>query len=355
MFLLIILFNLFSYEYDYIYRTARPLGMGGAFTAVSDDVNALFYNPAGLNRVKEGSLILFNPMFTTNANSIKLADDIHGVVKGDDILDKMMGNLGNTIHFDISFGTPHWVRKNFAIAAILPNIKSYTTLRREVSTEAVTDAVADTGAVVGYSKGFYNDRLAVGVAAKVIARAVGHYNPDAFSLYSNESVDFEDVAVFAVGYDFNIGAIYTFDKVMFFVPTVGISVNNILASDFPINIKGDSGRVDSPYKSLDRSFNLGSKFELDNFWLLNRWIVAVDINNIGVGGTFFKKLHIGSEAWLLDFFGVRTGLNQGYFAFSLSFDVPFVMIDLYTYAEELGHSAGARGDRRFGVQASFGF
>ena len=28
---------------------ARPLGMGGAFTAVSDDINAIYYNPAGLS------------------------------------------------------------------------------------------------------------------------------------------------------------------------------------------------------------------------------------------------------------------------------------------------------------------
>jgi hypothetical protein len=34
-------------EYPYIYRGMRPMGMGGAFTAVSDDAHALFYNPPG--------------------------------------------------------------------------------------------------------------------------------------------------------------------------------------------------------------------------------------------------------------------------------------------------------------------
>ncbi len=32
---------------------ARPTGMGGAFTAVSDDSNAVFFNPAGLTNIKE--------------------------------------------------------------------------------------------------------------------------------------------------------------------------------------------------------------------------------------------------------------------------------------------------------------
>lgn len=34
------------------YSSARPMGMGGAFTAVADDANAVFYNPAGLGFVK---------------------------------------------------------------------------------------------------------------------------------------------------------------------------------------------------------------------------------------------------------------------------------------------------------------
>ena len=33
---------------------ARPIGMGGAFTAVSDDAHAIYYNPAGLAQVRRG-------------------------------------------------------------------------------------------------------------------------------------------------------------------------------------------------------------------------------------------------------------------------------------------------------------
>ena len=39
-------------ELPKFFEGVRPLGMGGAFTAVADDENALFYNPAGLARVR---------------------------------------------------------------------------------------------------------------------------------------------------------------------------------------------------------------------------------------------------------------------------------------------------------------
>lgn len=360
-YILLLISNMFSYEYDYIYRTARPVGMGGAFTAVSDDINALFYNPAGLNKVKENEIILFNPQFSADYNTFKLANDVSGIIKGDDMLDSMMGYLGSNLNFNLSLGVPYWLRKNFAVAVILPNIKSYMMLRREVATEAVLDTVADAGVAAGYSRSFLEDKLAVGVSGKFITRGVGHYNPDAQEIYAikegeQDAPSFDEVARFAGGVDFDLGALYTFNRVLFFVPTVGLSINNILDSDFPINFKGTEGNVaDSPYTSLQRSINLGSKFELDDLWLVRKWIVAFDINHILAGGSAFKKVHLGTEAWLLDFFGFRTGLNQGYLTLGLSFDVPFCMIDLYTYGEEMGDSAGSRENRKFGIQVAVGF
>ncbi len=38
----------------------RPLGMGGAFTGICDDINSLFYNPAGLAGMEEAQATLFH-------------------------------------------------------------------------------------------------------------------------------------------------------------------------------------------------------------------------------------------------------------------------------------------------------
>jgi hypothetical protein len=57
---------------------ARPLGMGGAYTAVSDDAFALFYNPAGLGQVTWG----------------EFAVGVHHSIK--DITNDYLGDAANT-------------------------------------------------------------------------------------------------------------------------------------------------------------------------------------------------------------------------------------------------------------------
>ncbi len=49
---------------------ARPLGMGEAFTAVSDDVNALLWNPAGLSTIKKAEAsTMFNQGIAGSGNT----------------------------------------------------------------------------------------------------------------------------------------------------------------------------------------------------------------------------------------------------------------------------------------------
>jgi hypothetical protein len=54
----------------------RPMGMGGAFTAVSDDENAIFYNPAGISARQYFLLQILSIDLTLNAQTLKAATDI---------------------------------------------------------------------------------------------------------------------------------------------------------------------------------------------------------------------------------------------------------------------------------------
>ncbi len=54
-YLLLTTYGLYG-AFDELNIGARPQGLGGAFTAISDDANALFYNPAGLSNLKKAEL-----------------------------------------------------------------------------------------------------------------------------------------------------------------------------------------------------------------------------------------------------------------------------------------------------------
>ena len=48
---------------------ARPVGMGGAFTAVADDANALWWNPAGVARSKMGEMTVSHTAFVEDVKT----------------------------------------------------------------------------------------------------------------------------------------------------------------------------------------------------------------------------------------------------------------------------------------------
>ena len=54
---------------------ARPLGMGHAFVAVADDVNAVYYNPAGLINITSPQLtFMYAPIFIGLTDGSGLTD-----------------------------------------------------------------------------------------------------------------------------------------------------------------------------------------------------------------------------------------------------------------------------------------
>lgn len=100
---------------------ARPLGMAGAFTAVADDVNSLFYNPAGLSGIQtvQVSLLYHRWLADTSYSYLALAKPIRNVgtiagsvfylgappIQGFDEFNQATGSFSaNNMAFALSFG-----------------------------------------------------------------------------------------------------------------------------------------------------------------------------------------------------------------------------------------------------------
>ena len=90
----------------------RPLGMGNAYVSVADDYNALFYNPAGLARLKSWDGEFFNPAIKVSKDAKSLFDDASDLGGIDDTLGVIESNAGKQVALGLSL-TPHLVFKNF--------------------------------------------------------------------------------------------------------------------------------------------------------------------------------------------------------------------------------------------------
>jgi len=69
----------------------RPLGMGGAFTAVADDSNGQLYNPAGLAFVPQEELSVMSAQLYTGLDTVNIGLNYLGYVKP---VSGKFGNLG---------------------------------------------------------------------------------------------------------------------------------------------------------------------------------------------------------------------------------------------------------------------
>ncbi len=132
------------------------------------------------------------------------------------------------------------------------------------------------------------------------------------------------------------------------------AINNVGGGNYN-NLKKSvlTGWSKAPIRSA-RSYNLGVSASHKSLAFLDDLTIAIESTDIGnnTHGSFFKTLHIGSEAtWSI--FRLRAGINQGYYCAGAGINLGVFELNVATYEEELGLNAGVRGDRRYALDLGF--
>jgi hypothetical protein len=349
--LLIIFIGLFQYplfsvaaEFPYLHRGIRPLGMGGAFITLSDDENALFSNPAGLNDVKGfGGVGILNPLAEVSEASIGLYEDIKDV-DGSNIVqvtNLLNQHIGKHQHARIAL-LPHVYSHNFAFGILAQGTLDLE-VRNPAFPQVVTDAKSDLGGAVGLAYGFWGQMFQVGASAKVIQRqgikktftaldiAAGNFDP-------LEDLDKADDLAFDIGTKLNLPWPLK--------PTAAVVVQNITDLDFGV------------LGTIPQQVNAGVAINPSIVGLVSTtWAIEIDDLTKQVGGEedLYKRVHIGAELRFPKILALRGGVNQGYFTAGLTLDFWILRLDGAIYTEEIGTFAGQKDDRRYAVQATLGF
>lgn len=337
------------------FEGVRPTGMGDAFSALADDANALFYNPAGLARIKQVHFHLLDFTLGTDSdntltrlNNAMFKGDFEHLVRPDREFLRMS--------FRPTFIAPRFGFALFQDAKGFFDVSSATTNGIDIYAHNDIGIISGIGVPLG-------DFFSVGVSGKVFQRTGVdfQYNPATITsdsdlmnaIQSGELYTLlKDLANTGWGIALNAGIIAR-------IPLQNNDKNGpkLHVSAVAENIGNTTfkplGSISAP-PSIKQSYTLGMAYSvpLSKNWV---WNTTADVKHVLESLPFVKQFHFGTE-FRHNIFGLRAGVSQGYptLGFSLEFP-PHTRLHFSTYAKELGSKLNERNHRWYLMQLVIGF
>jgi len=355
----------------------RPLGMGGAFTALSDDKNAFTYNPAGMVQRTGGEVTIFEIVaggsedlkeayeFIDENNDeltdfdtlpapeqVRLANEIQNKIArlrphayfGADVASYVSGPLFKGVH--LGFGLMGLADARFRLynGAVAPLIDYSIN----------SDVLLPVSLAKRWNAPLVPGKIGVGVTGKYIKRS--QVSESRLSVFELDDIEVPPMTEgSAIGSD--LGFLYQ--------PSgrwnVGLMVRDFLGTKMKFDAreaedgfaaKESRDTVIRPRTNIGVSVVPKSYFGLGH--TSDRLTLSADVRDIfgkdthvlfqdgfrrPLGDDFATNFHMGAEFryWFLR---LRGGAYQGYPTFGLGIDIPLIKIDYAFFSRELGARAG---------------
>lgn len=342
---------LYAAEYYGFHRGVRPLGMGGAFTAVADDVSGVYFNPAGLADLPGFTLGILDPMVGVSENTVDLYDDYDEIDTDDvtEVTELMRKYVGENNHVEAAFDLHLGFRMGRAgiLVSAIAQSDSNIRIRNPVNPQAHITSINDYGGMLSMGVAVPGLKgLKLGGTIKALQRKSLNEVYSATVIADDDLGDLiDDDTKDGSGVTADLGAIYTFNLLKVTDISIGVAGINIPEVDYGDAMDGKS------------QVNAGVAFrqKLLGFTLTEALDVYDVTDNVSDDSSFEKKVHMGAELkfpWLIS---VRAGLNQGYYTAGATLNFKILKVDVATYGEEIGMIAGQKEDRRYAGSISLGW
>lgn len=351
-------------------KDARSLGMGGAFTAVSEGFSSLYGNPAGFAS-KKGELTILAPtswlyIRPTEENIALLRSAVTDDGAAVDALETLLTDNGLGGGGSLGIG---YVGEGLGIGAFV-TADAYAA--GDTLAGAVLDVDLQFNAVLGLARTVkvFGLGLTLGGNLRPFYRAVGDIPLSEVVGAMMGTADPGDVflskeLISGFGLAADLGASLKLGAFK-----LGLAVRDIApafqAYRNTVGDLADSGFVTSsgtPAGSFALTPNvvLGAQFhpDLGGFSRILDPRLLVEIQDpvaaIRDRASFWNLVHAGAEVEALGFLALRAGVNKGWLSAGLGLDLFFLEIDAAVFTEELGWRPGQRGRSGVALQAAIRF
>ncbi len=344
--------------------------MGGAFYGLSDDEGALWYNPAGLARIRGGGRFnLIGIKLDTVPDTISAIGTVTSA-KGKDvslIADSLAKYQGKPLYGGVGVDFISYVGKHFGIGLLLTDTKfNFAMLGKDLDTSLEVTAISDSGLFAGYAHSLLDDTLHIGLSVKGLVRAGGRKGFSLLDIAKGQNFELDPSKIGGVGagFDMDLGGTYQLPLPQmgpWLQTHVSLVFNNLLASKLNmIHIQGGNP------PGLVRTMSLAGHAIFAGWGPFDNFHALVDLAEFGLGGesdadlgaregSLWKHVNLGLEAPMNGWFAPRLGIHQGYLTLGFGVDARVVKLDFATYVEELASGVGRLGTRRFALRLSLGW
>jgi len=329
-------------EYSTINSSVTALGMGDAFTAIVDDSQALFYNPAGLARVSGINLRVFS--VRAGGSGYEAYEKIQGLNSDDEAeyADSINELYGEHVWVGAG-GQTSFAMPMFAFA-VYNHADVTVKIDNPVNPAIHMRAINDYGYIGGFGAPI-GPFFQAGFALKYIKRSGADLPFGASFLADMES---DAIVSQVTGWGKGYGADIGFNVVMpapMFSATASAVWRNVGGMEF----ESDNPATVIPSEPNDITVGLGLVFDLPLLTIAP----ALDVRYLNDPDLqLTRKINFGVEVGL-PLLDIRGGFHEGYYTAGLGVNMGLFRVDAATYGVELGDYPGQIEDRRYAVEFTF--
>lgn len=321
------------------YTSVRGAGMGNAYTAAVDDRESLFYNPAGLDKIRGLHLTVLDLKLGTDASDVYT---VYQNTVGDDYADQIRQFYGRQIWIGLSDSLSFTMR-DFGFAAFNTANLSMS-LNNPAYPNLNVNITNDFGFVTGFAASLLpKDILRFGLVGKRVTRFGARFPMGISTLATLSNDELRNmVNNFGTGYGLDGGLLLEFPTPS--RPTFSFVWQDIGQTSFAL-----TGGTRAP-PPMDNNVIAGFGMTVDATVLKIR--PAFEYRHINlVEEPIGKKLHLGVE-FQFPVLSLRAGANQGYYTIGAGLDFDYLKIHAASYGVELQSYPGQREDRRYMVEVT---